>query len=310
MIAVFLRSPMTRPHRATRRSRRYAHALLVRHWRQRNWGWLRPERDGWRMQETWTRPKASAAVGAKIHSPVDARVASDGAVGLRVLVPAIVDPRPGESGIVGAIDTPDTVHLSAAVERRVPVPRRRLAEADGAGRVDAPQLVERVAAVERMPDAVDRCCAAAGEPEIALAARRGLELNRSARRRKAARTRRRKSEAAIDARIERAVPERVELQRFHAIGTHARPSRCAGGCGPRGALVGRDEHARPGTPHDAAAIGRGGHCAARSARRIGRGGSPRLASVGREADVDAVGAAVAHAHDEAGITLRVVEARA
>src|ERR1017187_7341209 len=56
----------------------------------------------------------SAAVRAEIDAAVDARIAGDGGVGECVLVLIVVDPQPGKSGIVGAVDSPDTKHFGTA----------------------------------------------------------------------------------------------------------------------------------------------------------------------------------------------------
>lgn len=88
----------------------------------------------------WVAVNDSTAVGTEINAPVDARVAGDGGVGECVLVLIVVDPNPGKSGIVGAIDAPNAKHLCTAVQRRVFVERSRLAEADRAGRLYAHNL--------------------------------------------------------------------------------------------------------------------------------------------------------------------------
>src|SRR3974390_1558875 len=95
----------------------------------------------------------------------------------------VVDASPGKSGIGGGINAPHAPNLCTAVQRRVLVEWSGLAESDRAGRLNVPQLEERVAAIDRMPDAVHSCGASAGGPDIALGARRCLELRRRTRRR-------------------------------------------------------------------------------------------------------------------------------
>src|ERR1700676_48974 len=102
----------------------------------------------------WIPVDDPTAVRAEVNASVDARITGDSGIGERVLVPIVVDAVPAQSGIVGSIDSPNPRNLRAAVQRRIFVERRGLAETNRAGRVDVREFEKGIAAVDRMPDDV------------------------------------------------------------------------------------------------------------------------------------------------------------
>jgi hypothetical protein len=78
----------------------------------------------------------STAIRPEIDTAIDAGIAGDRRVGQGVLMLIVVDAKPDDTAVIGAIDAPNSEDLRAAIECRIFVKWRWHAKADGGGSLD------------------------------------------------------------------------------------------------------------------------------------------------------------------------------